>query len=62
MCYVHSSADMTLSGYVGATDKLVDWSINIYTDSDLAGDRPGLKVQAVILLPWKGRTRFPVCL
>ena len=36
VCYVHSSAEMALSGYVGLYDTPEDWSVNVYVDSDLA--------------------------
>ena len=37
MCYIHTTADLTLKGYVG--DKMKDLEVGLWSDADCAGDR-----------------------
>ena len=46
MCYVNSSADMTLVNYVGREDRLSDMTLHLHADADLAGERPTFKSTA----------------
>ena len=43
MCYVNTTCDYTMTGYVGKGDKFEDFHLGLYADADLAGDRPGYK-------------------
>ena len=47
MCYVNSSVDQTLTGYVGQDDTLDDIALHVYADADLAGDRPSYKLSLI---------------
>ena len=43
MCYVNTTVDFTLTGYVGECDRFEDLHLALFADADLAGDRPGFK-------------------
>ena len=43
MCYVNTTAEYTLTGYVGKDDRFEDLHLALYADADLAGDRPSFK-------------------
>ena len=58
VCYVHSSVEMTLAGYVGVGDSVNDFRISVYADSDLAGDRPGFKSTRGYLAANEGPSTF----
>ena len=60
MCYVNSSVDQTLTGYVGQDDTLEDIALHVYADADLAGDRPSYKSTAGSFAMIAGpNTEFP---
>ena len=60
MCYVNSSVEQTLTGYVGQKDTLDDLILHVYADADLAGDRPSYKSTAGSFAEIAGpRTVFP---
>ena len=58
VCYVYSSVEMTLAGYVGVNDSIDDFWISVYADSDLAGDRPGFKSASGYLAAIEGPSTF----
>jgi len=43
MCYVNTTVEHTLTGYVGKNDRFEDLYLALYADADLAGDRPSYK-------------------
>ena len=43
MCYVNTTVDYTLTGYVGKNDRFEDLHLALFADADLAGDRPAFK-------------------
>jgi hypothetical protein len=43
MCYVNTTVEYTLTGYVGKNDRFEDLHRALYPDADLAGDRPSFK-------------------
>ena len=48
ICYIHHSKDLVLRGYVGdPVDKL---ELQLFTDADLAGDRPSYRSTTGVIL------------
>ena len=43
MCYVNTTVDYTLTGYVGEGDRFEDLHLALFADADPAGDRPAFK-------------------
>merc|ERR1712185_609230 len=58
VCYIHSSVEMTLAGYVGVDDTIDDFWVSLYADSDLAGERPGFKSTSGYLAAIEGPNTF----
>jgi hypothetical protein len=59
MCYINGSRDLVLRGHIG--DDPSNLELRLYTDADLAGDRPSFRSTTGVLLVLQGpNTWFPL--
>ena len=59
MCYIFQSKHKVLRGYVG--DTAANLRLKLFTDADLAGDRPSYRsTSGVVLVLWGPNTFFPL--
>jgi len=56
ICYVHSTLDVFLHGWIG--DKMEDLRLELYTDSDFAGDLETMRSTSGVFLVLVGRNSF----
>ena len=59
VCYINTTRDLVLTGYVG--DDVADVGLKLWADADFAGDRPSFRSTSGTCLFLVGKYAIPPC-